>query len=153
MHGHAGIAQHGLGAGGGHDHIAMLARIADVPQVALLLLVFHLGVRQRGFAQRAPVDDARAAVDQALFVQAHEHFVYRAVESLVHGEALARPVAGSAQLALLAHDAAAVLLAPLPGAAQEFFAAQVFFRQALFFQRVDDFDFRGDGSVIRARQP
>ena len=44
---HAGIAQHGLRPGGGHNDIA--ARLAhdgvlDVPEVAGLVLILHLGV-------------------------------------------------------------------------------------------------------------
>ena len=73
VHGHAGVAQHGLRAGGGHDQIAGAVGqgVAHVPQVAGLVLILHLGVGQGGDAVGAPVDDAAALVDQALFIQAH----------------------------------------------------------------------------------
>ena len=66
----AGVAEHGLRAGGGDGEIvvAVLERVADIPERAGHVLVFDLGVRQGGAAVRAPVDDAVALVDQALFV-------------------------------------------------------------------------------------
>ena len=65
---HAGIAQHGLGAGRGDDDVTGTVgqRVADVPQVTRLVHVLHLGIGQGGQAVGAPVDDAAALVDQAL---------------------------------------------------------------------------------------
>ena len=65
----AGVAEHGLGTRG-CDHDVFLAvdrlgqRIAEVPQMAVLLLVLRLVVGNGGTAVRAPVDDALAAIDQ-----------------------------------------------------------------------------------------
>ena len=68
--------------------------------------------------------------------------------------AFAFPVAGGAQTADLLVDTASVLSLPLPGALQESFAADILFGQAFLFpQLIHDLDFRGDGRVVRARQP
>ena len=150
---HAGIAQHGLRAGGGDDDVAVRAGIADVPEVGILLHILHFRVGKGGLAGGAPVDDARAAVDEALFVEAHEGLAHGAAEALVHGEALARPVAGDAQFAQLADDAAAVFLLPRPGALEELFAADVLLGDALGLEGLDHLDLGGDGGVVRARHP
>ena len=67
-----------------------------------------------------PVDQARSAVDESLFVKAHKGFAHRFGESVVQGEALARPITGGAQASDLLGDAAAVFFLPLPGALDEF---------------------------------
>ena len=122
--GHAGVAQHGLRPGGGHgdEAAAVRERIADVPQVAGLVLVLHLRVGKRGEAVGAPVDDAAALVDEALFVEGAEGLAHGPGAHVVHGEAAAGPVAGGAEGLLLLHDAAAVLLLPGPDALQELLA-------------------------------
>ena len=150
---HAGIAQHGFRAGGGDDDIAVRAGIADVPEVGILLHILHFRVGKGSLAGGAPVDDARAAVNQALFIQAHKGFAHGAAEALVHGKALARPIAGNAQLAKLLDDAAAVFLFPGPGALQEAFAADVLLGDALGLERLDHLDFRGDGGMVGAGHP
>ena len=118
VHGHAGIAQHGLGASGRHDYTlaAVRAGVADMPQMAGLLLVLHLRVGQGGLTLGAPVDNAVAAIDQPFFVQAHEHLAHGLIAALVHSEALPAPVAAGAQTALLAVDPSAVFLFPCPRA-------------------------------------
>ena len=77
--GHGGVAQHGLGTGGGQlQHLAgFLDLVQQVPEAAVLFLVFHLGVRNGGVAVGAPVDHPVAAVDQALVIQADKHFLAR----------------------------------------------------------------------------
>ena len=62
------VAEHGLGARGGDDDVVLAVdrlgqRIAQVPQMPLLVLVLGLVVRDGGGAVGAPVDDALAAVD------------------------------------------------------------------------------------------
>ena len=155
VHGHAGIAQHGFGASGRHDHAlaAVRAGVADVPQMAGLLLVLHLCVGQGGLALGAPVDDTVAAVDQAFFVQAHEHLAHGLIAALVHGEAFPAPVAASAQTALLAVDASAVLLFPCPCPLQKAFAAYHFLGQTFLGHGVHHLHLGGDGGVVGAGQP
>ena len=102
---------------------------------------------------RAPVDDALAAVDQALVVQLLEHVVDGLVAALVHREAQAVPVAGRTELLELLDDAAAVLVLPGPGALEELLAADFLLRDALLAHRFDDFRLRRNRRVVGARQP
>ena len=155
--GHAGIAQHGLRTGGGHDDIAALLAldgIADVPEVAGLVLILHLGVAQSGDAVGAPVDDAAALVDETLLVQAAEDLTHRLGAALVHGEPGAVPVAGDAHLLLLLDDAVAVLVLPVPDTLQELLAAQVVAGQTLLgAQLLFHLDLGGDAGVVHAGYP
>ena len=75
MNGNGHVAEHGLGARRGDRHklagiFAVRAedRVANLPQMALLLLVDHFEIADRGLAARAPVDDVCAAIDQPLLV-------------------------------------------------------------------------------------
>ena len=66
MHGHGRIAQHGLGAGRGHNHEPLghaLERIPEIPQVSLDFVVLDFDVGEGGLVPRAPVDDVLAAVN------------------------------------------------------------------------------------------
>ena len=152
--GNGGIAQHGFGAGGGQfQHLTgLLDRVQQVPETAVLLLVFHFGVRDGSVAVGAPVHHAVAAVDQALIIQAHKHFFYGVGAALVHGKALTLPVAGAAQLFQLADNAAAISV-PCPGALQKAIAAQHFFGQALLAHGGNHLGFGGNGSMVGARHP
>ena len=155
IHRHGSIAQHGFRPGGGQlQHLpGLLYRVEQVIELALLLLVLHLGVGDGGIAAGAPVHHPVAPVDEALLVQPHEHLHHRPVEPLVHGEALPGPVAAGAQLLLLFYDAPAVFLPPLPGPLQEALPAQILLGQPLLAQGVDDLHLGGDGGVVGARQP
>ena len=75
MHGYCGIAQYGLGPCRGYGYgIALIRRIvAHMPKMALLLLIFHLGIAERGLAVRAPVYYPVSPVYKALFVKLHKH--------------------------------------------------------------------------------
>src|SRR4029450_6302884 len=90
-----------------------------------LVVDLDLEIREGGVAARAPVDEPARAVDQPLLVEAHEALSDRPREPIVHGEARARPVEREAHGAQLLDDAAAVLLLPRPGAAQELLAADL----------------------------
>ena len=152
----AGVAEHGLRTGGGDGEIvvAVLERVADIPERAGHVLIFDLGVRQGRAAVRAPVDDAVALVDQALFVQLAERLAHGLRAALVHGEAAAVPVAGHAERLLLLDDAVAVLLFPRPDALQKRIAAEIVAGQSLFLaQHLLDLDLRGDAGMVRAGHP
>ena len=60
-----GVAHDGLGTSGGDNHAAGSIRVGifDVPEVATLLAVDDLLVRERGAGFRTPVDDAVSFVD------------------------------------------------------------------------------------------
>ena len=72
MHGDGGVAEHRLRTRRGDDDVAgaILERIAQVPQVAFLLLALHFEVGQRGEQHRVPVDEPLAAIDQPFVVAA-----------------------------------------------------------------------------------
>ena len=67
---HAGVAHHGLRPGGGHHDIAAAVgqRVADMPQVAGLVGILHLGIGQRRQTVGTPVDDAASLVDETLVI-------------------------------------------------------------------------------------
>ena len=153
---YTGVAQHGLRTGGGDDDItaAVAQRIADVPQVAGLVHILHLGVRQRRQAVGTPVDDAAALVDQPLVIQLAECLADSAGAALVHGEAAAVPVAGRTHLLLLLHNTVAVLLLPRPDALQKLLAAQIVAGQPLLgTQLLLHLDLGGDAGVVCAGEP
>ena len=100
-----------------------------------------------------PVDHAVAAVDQPLVVQMHEHFLDSLRAALVHGKALALPVAAAAQLFQLADDAVAVLGLPCPGALQKTVAADHLLGQALGAHGFHHLGFGSNGSVVGAGHP
>ncbi len=156
IHGHGGIAQHGLGTGGGKlqetgggDGAVVLDQgILDMPEVAGLILVLHLCVGNGGLADRAPVDDAAALVDPAFFMHADKDFLNGLGAALVHGEAFSVPVTGRTQLLKLLNDASAVFLSPVPALLQEAFSSQIHLFDALCLQGVDDLDLCGDGRMV-----
>ena len=161
MHGDAGIAEHRLRPRRGDDDVlaGRLAgpvhhRIAEVPEVALRLDLLHLDVGDGGEQLRVPVDQPLVAVDQPLAVQRDEHLAHRVREALVHGEALARPVARGAEPAQLVDDGAARLRLPLPHALEEFLAPH---RAAAGLLALGELAFhhhlRGDAGVVGAGLP
>ena len=127
--------------------------IADVPEMAFDGLVNGFEIGDGGLAARAPVDHVLAAIDQALFPEAHEGFANGAREACVHGEAFARPIDAGAFAADLLGDAAAVLFFPLPDATLEFFAAKLLARDAFGSELALDHHLRGDAGVIHAGKP
>ena len=152
----AAVAEHRLGARGGDGQIlvAVLERVADIPERAGHILILDLRVGQGSAAVRAPVDDAVALVDQALFIQLAKRLTHGLRAALIHGKAAAIPVAGHAERLLLLDDAVAVLLFPRPDALQKCITAEIVAGQTLFLaQHLLDLDLRGDAGVIRAGHP
>ena len=121
--------------GSNHQATAFLFnyRIVDVPKMARIVLMLNLDIAQCSVAVYAPVSDAGAFINQALFEQGAEHLANSLRAALVHREALTLPVAGNAQMLQLVNDAVAILLLPFPNAFQELFTAQVIASLALFF--------------------
>ena len=155
VHGHAGVAHHRFGAGGGDgDAIAAIdGGVVDIIQAAIDVPVLHLQVGEGGGAARAPVDDALAAVDEALAVEVDEDVADGPAGAGVQGEALAGPVAGDAEAVVLGLDAASIARHPVPYALDELLAAQVVAGQALLGQLALDDDLGGDAGVVDAGEP
>ena len=153
--GQGGVAEHGLGPGGGHDHgfVRAFDLVADVPELALEVLVLDLDVREHGPAVRAAVDQEIVAVDQPLVVERDEDLFHGPAEARVHGEALPRPVERGPEPLELAGDDPAVLGLPFPGDAEELVPSDLLPAQALLGQALLDDVVDGDRSVVGARQP
>ena len=153
--GHGGITQHGFGTGGGQLQLlaGLLDGVEQMPEAAVLLLVFYLGIADGGIAGGAPVDHAVAAVDEALIVQALKHQLHRTGAALIEGEALPLPVAAGAELFELADDAPAVLAAPFPGALQKAVTSDLLLGDTFLAHGFHDLGLGGDGGVIGAGQP
>ena len=156
--GNARIAEHGLGARGGNDDVVLAVdrlgqRVAQVPQVALLVLVLGLVVRDGGGAVGAPVDDALAAVDQAIVVPVAKDLAHGLRVVLVHGEALVVEVDGAAHALDLLDDDSAVLVGPVPAGVDKLVAANFQAADALALELLVDLGLRGDTSVVGAEHP
>ena len=123
MDGDAGVAEHRLGPGGGDrdERVGTLEGIAEVPELALHLDVEHLEVGDGGQELGVPIDEPPVLVDQALLMKLDEDLDDGPRQPLIHGEALARPVAGGAEPPQLLGDLAAGMVLPLPDAADEGF--------------------------------
>ena len=155
------VTQHGFRASGGDDQIglavggsgAISQRVAQVPQRALLVVVFHFQIGNRGVQFRVPIDQALAAVDQAVLMQAHEGFLDRLGQAIVHGEAFAAPVYRTAKATNLASDVAARLFLPFPDLFEEFLAAQVMAADALCSELALNHHLGGDTGMVGARLP
>ena len=93
--------------------------------MALDLDLLHFEIGDRGQQLRVPVDQPLVLVDQALAIELDEHLEDGARQALVHGEALARPVAGGAEPLELVDDGAAALGLPRPDPLEEFLAAHL----------------------------
>ena len=126
----ARVAKHGLGARGGDDDVILAVdrlgqRVAQVPQVALLVLIFGLVVRDGGGAVGAPVNDTLATVDQAVVVPIAEDLAHGLCVILVHGEALVVEVDGATHALDLLDDDAAVLVGPVPAGVDKLIATDL----------------------------
>ena len=152
---HGGVAEHGLGTGGGKDQVtgAVGEGVLQMPEAAVLLLVLDLGVGDGGAAVGAPVDDALTAVDETFLVEVAEDLPDSLGTALVQREALPLPVTGRAHLLELLDDAAAVLGLPLPGALEELLPAEILLGDSLFAEGLDDLCLGGDGRVVRTGDP
>ena len=156
VHRNARVAHHGLRAGGGDDDVAAAVGkgIADIPEAAWLVGVFHLGVGQSREAVGTPVNDAATLINEALVIQLTEGLPHGPGAPLVHGESTAVPVAGGAHLHLLLDDTVAVFLLPVPDPLQKLLAPQVVAGQALLLaQGLLHLDLGGNARMVRAGKP
>ncbi len=161
VHSHGTVAEHGLRTRGRHDDprgcaatvLRAAERIAQVPELALLLLGQHFQVRQCGAQHGVPVDQAFAPIDEALLVQPHESLRDRLRQARIEREALARPIHGGAQSAHLSRYRAAGLLLPCPDTLDKRLAAEIRAALALGVEHALDHHLGGNAGVIRPRLP
>ncbi len=162
MDGDADVAEQGFRAGGGDHQTGSAVRAAqrgigkgiqDRPQKTVFLFADHFQVGDGGLQHRIPVDQALAAIDQALLVQAHEAFDDGLGRHRVHGEHAARPVAGGAQSAHLAFDGVAGMLLPLPDLVDEGVATEPLAGELVGGEIACDDHFGGDAGVVGADLP
>src|SRR6185437_7562912 len=113
--GDGGIPQNRLWPRRGDHDRARLARsfgltferlqwIADIGQLAGRILDLDFEIRDGAHAARTPVDDALGAIDQPLLIQADKDLANGARQPIIQREALALPVGGDAQPAVLILD-------------------------------------------------
>ena len=155
------ITQHGLRTGsreleellGADTAILIYQGILNMPEVAVLFLVFNLGIRDRCLTYRTPVDDAGALVDPALVIHLKEDILNCIRAAFVHGETLSLPVCRRSNLLQLLDDASAVLCSPFPALLEEAFTAEFRLIDALFLQCLCNLNFGCDGSMVCTRLP
>ena len=155
MDGDTRVPEHGLGAGGGHNHVgaAVEAGIADVPEPPLGQDLLGLQVGDDAAAPGTPVDHPGAAVDPALLVKPLKSLEDGGDVTVVQGEAAALPVVAAAQLAHLVVDRFTVGLAPGPDALHQALPPEVVAGTALLLvQLLLHLHLRGDPGVVGARQ-
>ena len=129
-------------------------RIVEVPEVALDLDLLHFEIGDRGEQLRVPVDQPLVLVDQPGAIERDEHLEDRLRQPLVHGEALARPVAGRAEPLELVDDGAAGFGLPGPDLLEEFLAPErAAARLLALHQLALDHHLGGDAGVVGAGLP
>ena len=156
VHRHRHVTEHGLGTRGRHHEVPLglaLDRVAQMPELAVLVLGLDLLVGERGHEGGTPVDQALAAIDEPLLEELDEGRPHRVRKPFIHREALVLPVAAGAEAAELLDDAPAVLLLPLPGALDEGVATELVLGLALLGQRLLDHALRSDAGVVGAGHP
>ncbi len=127
VHGNGGVAEHGLGprrCNRDESAVASFDGIPEMPELTLDLHLLHFQVRNGGKQLGVPVDQPLVLVDEAGAVELHEDLEHRAREASIHGEALARPVAGGAEPLELGGDGAARFRLPGPDLFQELLAPE-----------------------------
>ena len=150
----------------GHDRFRACGRDFEITPRLVDQLVAH--VIERGFLRRRnhfligkrsqrdriPVHHPTAAIDQALLVKIDENLLHRARVSGIHGEAFARPIAGTAESLQLLNDDAAVFFLPFPDPPHELFAPEIVARFSfLLAQPFLHHRLRCDAGVVESGQP
>mmetsp|Transcript_57524 Transcript_57524/g.168961 ORF Transcript_57524/g.168961 Transcript_57524/m.168961 type:complete len:488 (+) Transcript_57524:2047-3510(+) len=138
-----------------HAHLDFPVEAGDLDELLPLdVLVVHLQVGERGPQVRAEVDEAVAAVDEALLVEPDEGLLHGAAQLRVHGEAVAAPVDAGGDAPLLELDAVTVLLLPVPHLLEELLAPEVVPRLLLrLVEQLLHHALRRDARMVDARHP
>ena len=124
-----------------------------MPQKAVLFFALNFQVTHRALQDRVPVDQALAAVNQALLVQLHKGGGDHLGHFRVHGEVLVLPRHRVAHAPHLLRDGGAGLFFPFPDFVNEGGAAQVVAGFAFTGELALDHDLRGNAGVVGAGHP
>ena len=94
VHGYRGITKESFGSCCGKLNIATAIGkgIAQMPEVACLILILNFSVRNGGFAVRAPVDYSFTTVDKTFLIKLTENFSYSFAAALIKSETFSVPV-------------------------------------------------------------
>lgn len=147
------VTEHRLGTGRGDDDRLVPVAVLHGDELAVVVLVLDLDVRDGRQTARTPVDDALGAVDQLFVVEPLEDGLDGLGQALVHGEPLTRPGDAVSQAPHLSADLPAGLGLPLPDPLDEGLPAQVVPGLALLAQLALDDVLRGDTGVVHAGLP
>ncbi len=157
------ITEDSLGASGGNDcvvrprlwvrHTRLCHLVAQVVELAMLLVVDYLLVAQGSLPLGVPIDHTQAAVDKPFLIEVAEDMDNGTRAGLVHRERSTLPIARAAEFAQLLEDNASVFVRPIPRMLQELLTRQVGLVNALLLQALDDFRLRGNRSVVCTRHP
>ncbi len=124
-----------------------------MPEKSVAFGKFYFCVGNGSLAVRAPVNNTLSTVDKALFIKADKHFTHCLGAAFIKCKALAVPVAGTAALFKLLHNAPAIFFPPLPCTVKKSLAPDLFLGKALFPHGFNDFCLRCNGSMVGARHP
>ena len=157
MNGDAGVAEHGFRPGRGNNDEPVgfaLDGVLEMPKMRGGFDILDLEVRDRRLQVWIPVDQALVLVDQPLAVKVDEYLGDRLGQPLVHGEALAAPVAGASEPLQLAEDDSTGFRLPGPHLLDELLAADRPAARLLPLHHLTlDNHLRGDAGVIHAGLP
>ena len=109
-------------------------RVADGPQMVVVLLRDGFQVRDGALAAGTPVHEVGTAVDQAFPVQLHKSGPHGVAQAIVQGKALPLPVTTHPKALVLLCDTGMVDLLPLPHLLHKLFPAEVVASDALLGQ-------------------
>lgn len=154
---HRRIPHDGFRTSSSHHRIAALSipfhLIAEIIQLAMLLLINHLLIRESRKRLRVPVHHTHPAVNQTLVIEIHKHLDHTLASSLIHGESRTVPVTRSPQLAELLQDNPPVFLRPSPRMLQKLLTRKIRLLDTLLSQTTHYLRFRSNRSMVRTRHP
>ena len=154
----ARIAEHRLGTSGCHRNVfnaadRLFQRIAQIPQMTLLVSIFRLVIGDGRFTVRTPVYDTLTAVDKVMVIPVHKDLTHGAGILRRHRELLIIKVNGAAHALNLLDDGATVLTRPIPASLNELLATNLKARNPFRFQLFINLRLRGDTRVVGAEDP
>ena len=158
IHGDARVTEHRLGTRRGHHEVLQAVhrlgeRVAQVPEMPLLVHVLGLVVGDGRGAVRAPVHDALALVDEVVVVPVHEQLPHGLHVRRLQREVLVGVVARADHALDLVHDGGAVLLVPVVARLDERLASDLQAADALIGQLLVHLRLRGDAGMVGAEDP